>query len=103
MPAYDLGLETYTSDGANPDHIFENSSNFNRHTLNIYSTYDLTVQENHDFNFMVGLNRVTDDYRSHYTRVTNLTDIVNPQFNYGIGNWTGGGEDRKSTRLNSSH
>src|SRR3546814_668728 len=93
MPAYDLGLETYTSDGANPDHIFENSSNFNRHTLNIYSTYDLTVQENHDFKFMVGLNRVTDDYQSHYTRVTNLTDIVNPQFNYGIGNWTGGGDE----------
>src|SRR3546814_18505861 len=61
MPAYDLGLETYTSDGANPDHIFENSSNFNRHTLNIYSTSDLTVQENHDFKFMVGLNRVTDE------------------------------------------
>src|SRR3546814_5525067 len=74
MPAYDLGLETYTSDGANPDHIFENSSNFNRHTLNIYSTYDLTVQENHDFKFMVGLNRVTDDYQSHYTRVTNRSE-----------------------------
>src|SRR3546814_3276769 len=48
---------------------------------------------------MVGLNRVTEDYQSHYTRVTNLTDIVNPQFNYGIGNWTGGGDEGWESQL----
>lgn len=99
MPAYDLGMETYTADGANPDHIYENSINFNRHTINAYTTYNLALTEDHDFKFMLGLNRVTDDLTSHYTRVTNLTDIVNPQFNYGIGEWTGGGDATWESQL----
>src|SRR5690606_29641180 len=41
---------------------------------------------------MLGINRVTDNWADHYTQVTELTDIFNPQFNYGIGTWTGGGE-----------
>lgn len=99
MPAYDLGLETYTSDGANPDHIRETSANFNRHTVNAYTTYNLDLAEYHEFKFILGLNRVTDDIKSHYTTVTNLTDIVNPQFNYGIGTWTGGGDESWESQL----
>ena len=99
MPAYDLGLETYTADGANPDHILEESVNFNRHTLNAYTTYDLSVDDGHDFKFMLGINRVTDDTKGHYTQVTNLTNITNPQFNYGIGTWTGGGNETWESQL----
>ncbi len=91
MAAYDLLSHTYTAPGANPDHMYKLSENLYKHTVNAYTTYDLTLQENHDFKFMLGLNRVTDDWSNHYTQVTNLTDIVNPQFGYGIGTWTGGG------------
>ncbi|QEC51532.1 TonB-linked SusC/RagA family outer membrane protein [Anseongella ginsenosidimutans] len=99
MPAYDLGLETYTADGANPDHINETSANFNRHTINAYTTYELAVREDHDFKFILGLNRVTEDIKSHFTQVTNLTNILNPQFNYGIGTWTGGGNESWEAQL----
>lgn len=91
MPAYDLLSHTYTAPGSNPDHIYKLSQNTYKHTVNAFTTYNLDLEEDHHFKFMLGLNRVTDDWSNHYTQVTNLTDIVNPQFGYGIGTWTGGG------------
>lgn len=92
MQAYDLIYQTYTANGSNPDHMYRLSENFYRHTINAYTTYSLKVKEDHNFKFMIGLNRVADNSEDHYTQVTNLTDIVNPQFNYGIGTYTGGGD-----------
>jgi len=91
MPAYDLGLETYTAPGSSPDHIYKLSENLNKHTINAFTTYNLGLEGGHDFKFMLGMNRVTDDWANHFTQVTNLIDIVNPQFPYGIGTWTGDG------------
>lgn len=93
MRAYDLGMETYTAPGANPDHMYRLAQNFHRHTINAYTTYRLDLEEDHQFKFMLGLNRVTDNTTNNYTQVTSLTDISNPQFNYGIGTWTGGGDE----------
>lgn len=91
MPAYDLGMQTYTAPGSNPDHYMKESENFYRHTLNAYTTYSLDLNKDHHFKYILGLNRVTDNRANQYTQVTNLSDIVNPQFNYGTGTWTGGG------------
>lgn len=92
MPAYDLALSTYTAPGSGPDHMYQRSDNFYRHTINAFTTYNLDLNEDHNFKFILGLNRVTDDGDNHYTQVTELSDILNPQFNYGIGTWTGGGD-----------
>ncbi|KAA8483097.1 TonB-linked SusC/RagA family outer membrane protein [Arcticibacter tournemirensis] len=92
MRAYDLVYQTYTANGSNPDHLYRLSENVRNNTINAFSTYNWKLNEDHDFKFILGLNRVTNDTENHYTQVTNLTDITNPQFSYGIGTWTGGGE-----------
>ncbi|MFC3200108.1 SusC/RagA family TonB-linked outer membrane protein [Parapedobacter deserti] len=91
MRAYDLPHHTYTGPGAAPDHIYQRSENLYKHTVNAFTTYNLDLNDDSHFKFMLGLNRVTDNWANHFTQVTNLTDIVNPQFPYGIGTWTGGG------------
>jgi len=92
MPAYDLINETYTAPGSAPDHMYRLSENRYKHTVNAFTTYNWNVDDDSEFKFMLGINRVTDNWADHYTQVTELTDIFNPQFNYGIGTWTGGGE-----------
>src|SRR5690606_38418485 len=92
MPAYDLINETYTAPGSAPDHMYRLSENRYKHTVNAFTTYNWSVDDDSQFKFMLGINRVTDNWANHSTQVTELTDIFNPQFNYGIGTWTGGGE-----------
>lgn len=91
MLAYELIPHQYTTNGANPDHYYMLSNNDYNNTINAYTTYNLNLDANHSFKFMAGINRVTSDYKSHWNQVTNLTDILNPQFNYGVGTITGGG------------
>lgn len=99
MVAYDLGKETYTAPGTNPDHFRKESENFYRHTINAYTTYNHDLNKDHHFKYILGLNRVTDNSANQFTQVTNLSDIVNPQFNYGTGVWTGGGEENWEAQL----
>lgn len=99
MRAYDLNNHTYTAPGSSPDHIYKLSENLYKHTVNAYTTYNWDVDTDNNFIFMAGLNRVTDNWANHYTQVTNLTDIVNPQFPYGIGTWTGGGGEYWESQL----
>lgn len=99
MRAYDLPLQTYTGPGAAPDHIYKRSDNLHKNTVNAFTTYNLDLDNDNHFKFMMGLNWVTDNSAYHFTQVTQLTDIVNPQFNYGIGTWTGGGEEFWESQL----
>lgn len=92
MPAYDLTFQQYTPDGSNPDHIFRQTANEYKHTINAVTTYNLQLDEGHDFTFLLGLNRVTNDVAWEWAQRTNLTNIVNPQFNYAIGTQTNGGD-----------
>ena len=92
MPAYDLASETYTAKGANPDHMYELSENFQRSTINAFTTYNWQLNSDNNVKLMAGLNRVADVTDNHSTQVTNLMDITNPQFNYGVGTWTGKGD-----------
>lgn len=91
LPAYKLSLTEYTAHGANPDHIYRNVLNGVTNTLNIYTTYNLKLKEDHAFKFMLGMNRVTYDAKSNWSQKTDLADIVNPQFGKAVGTMTSGG------------
>jgi TonB-linked SusC/RagA family outer membrane protein len=85
IPAWDLIKQTYTALGSNPDHFARTATNFFSHTINAYSTYDWNLKEDHIFKFILGVNRVTATTEFSSAQITNLTDIINPQFNFGIG------------------
>lgn len=89
--AYDLNNETYTALGSNPDHFYRSNENFYSHTINAFTTYSMKLEEDHDFKFILGLNRVAATTENQFTQITNLTDIINPQFNFAVGTITGGG------------
>lgn len=99
IPAFDLLKETYTAQGSVPDHIYRSAENYNNHTINAFTTYNLKLKEDHDFKFILGLNRVAANTESQFTQITNLSDIVNPQFNFGVGTQTGGGAIAKEAQL----
>ncbi|SFG57757.1 SusC/RagA family TonB-linked outer membrane protein [Pedobacter insulae] len=88
MPAFDLSLDEYTAAGSNPDHFYRRAGNSYRHTINTFTTYSLRLAENHDFKFIAGINRVAETYEDNWSQITNLTDISNPQFDFGIGTVT---------------
>jgi len=85
MPAYDLNYHTYTGLGANPDHIIRSTSNFASSTINAYTTYNWELGKDHVFKFLLGVNRVAATTEWQYQRVNQLTDILNPQFNFAVG------------------
>lgn len=85
MPAYDLNDHTYTGLGANPDHIIRSTSNFASSTINAYTTYNWRLTKDHVFKFILGVNRVAATTEWQYQRVNQLTDILNPQFNFAVG------------------
>ena len=88
IPAYDLSLREYTAAGTNPDHFYRSSENFFSHTINAFTTYNLNYKDDHAFKFILGLNRVAATTEWQSSQITNLIDITNPQFNYGIGTQT---------------
>ena len=59
VPAFQLANTTYTGIGANPDHVYRMAGNEQRNTVNLNSTYDLTVMDDHIFKFMLGMNSVS--------------------------------------------
>jgi TonB-linked SusC/RagA family outer membrane protein len=99
IPAYDLSMDMYTALGANPDHFYRSSGNYNSHTINAVTTYNWRLKENHDFKFLLGLNRVAVNSESQFSQITNLTDIINPQFNFAVGTQTGGGDRYQEAQL----
>lgn len=91
MPAYDLNYYQYTAAGSNPDHYRKDNENFFRHTINAFTTYNLSLDGGHEFKFMTGLNRVAEQTESSWTQITNLLDLQNPQLTFGSGAVTGSG------------
>ncbi len=91
IAAFDLTKQTYTALGTNPDHFARTAENFFSHTINAYSTYNLTFKDDHAFKFILGLNRVTATTEFQSSQITNLSDINNPQFNFGTGTQTTSG------------
>lgn len=99
IPAFDLSLDTYTGNGANPDHFARTVTNFFSHTINAYTTYFLNLKEDHTFKFILGINRVTATTEWQTSQITNLIDITNPQFDFGIGTQTVSGDKLWESQL----
>ncbi|MEQ7802446.1 SusC/RagA family TonB-linked outer membrane protein [Pedobacter sp. ASV1-7] len=97
--AFDLLKETYTANGANPDHMYRFAGNWYTHTINAFTTYNLKLKEDHDFKFILGINRVALSRESQFTQITNLSDITNPQFAFAAGTTTGGGNKYREAQL----
>ncbi len=91
MPAYDLNTYQYTAPGGNPDHVYARSAYEYKHTLNAFTTYNLNLEQGHDFKFMLGTNIVSDYGKYNWTQKTNLLDLNNPQFDLASGVVTGSG------------
>jgi TonB-linked SusC/RagA family outer membrane protein len=99
IPAYDLSLDMYTALGTNPDHFARTATNFYSHTINAYTTYDLNLNDDHAFKFILGVNRVTATTEWQSSQITNLSDINNPQFNFGTGTQTVAGNKTWESQL----
>lgn len=99
MPAYQLAMSTYTGVGANPDHVYNFSQNDQWNTLNLTSTYDLTLNEYHHTKFLVGMSRVDWEYANNWSQITQLVAYDNPQFNLATGTQTSGGDEYWESQL----
>ncbi len=99
IPAYDMSYDTYTANGSNPDHIYMRSQNEPKHTLNAFTTYNLNVNQDHDFKFIAGMNKVSMKGEYHWTQRAELMDITNPQFDLAVGQITGSGGEYWESQL----
>lgn len=88
MAAYQLNQTTYTAAGANPDHLYRFSENKQWNTINLYSTYDLDLNNQHSLRFMAGLNRVGFSANNLGVTAAQLVDYENPQFPFATGTVT---------------
>ena len=98
IPAYQLSM-WYTAPGGNPDHIYRRAMNEQRNTLNLYSTYALNVLDDHQFNFMLGMNRVGYADAYNWSQTTQLIDYSNPQFDLAYGTMTNSGGEYWESQL----
>jgi TonB-dependent SusC/RagA subfamily outer membrane receptor len=86
IPAFDLSNNTYTALGASTiDHIYRRATNFYSSTINAFTTYNLNFKEDHNFKFILGINRVAATTEWQSQQINQLTDINNPQFNFAVG------------------
>ncbi|MDF1561215.1 MAG: SusC/RagA family TonB-linked outer membrane protein [Bacteroidales bacterium] len=99
MPAYQLSMMTYTGVGSNPDHVYRRSQNDQRNTLNLYTTYDWKMMDDHQFRFMTGMNRVAYEYAYNWSQTTQLIDYNNPQFDLAYGTQTTSGGEYWESQL----
>jgi len=100
IPAYEFELIDYTgSPGAGPDHISRSASNAQWNTINLHTTYDLSLDDVHNFKFMAGMNRVGYRTAFHQATITALSDITNPQFRLATGTQTVDGNEYWDAQL----
>lgn len=99
MAAYELSNDTYTAAGSNPDHVYRYVSNSQWNTINLYSTYDLNLNEQQNFRFMLGMNRVGFESAYNWSQITQLTDYSNPQFDLATGTQTASGGEYWDSQL----
>lgn len=78
MPAYRFYTSNYITE--NQSYFYQSSYLSDKNTFNIYSTYNLNLQERHKLKFMMGSNVVSYKWNSHVSQRTNLLDSNNPQF-----------------------
>jgi TonB-linked SusC/RagA family outer membrane protein len=91
MPAYQLNMWTYTTAGSNPDHMYRYSKNDQWNTLNLKTTYEMSINDVHKINYMLGMNRVGYDNAYNWSNTTQLVDYSNPEFDLAYGTQTTSG------------
>ena len=89
----------YTSATATLNGIYRDAYTSERQTYNLKTTYDLTIAENHKFNFMVGMQAVDYEQVGNWSRKIGLMDINNPQFDLATGTQTSGGGHTWNSQL----
>lgn len=99
MPAFQLNQTTYTGAGANPDHVYRIAQNKQWNTINMYTTYNLSVNDAHNMKFMLGMNKVGFTWENNWSQVTQLIDYENPQFDLATGTPTTGGYEYWDSQL----
>ena len=82
IPAYRFDPVTYPANVAfgTTSSISRESRTTDKNVFDIFSTYNLRLQEVHAFKFIAGFNAVTGKWEEHFARRTELTDFDNPQF-----------------------
>lgn len=99
MPAYQLNMWTYTAVGSNPDHVYRYVKNDQWNTLNLYTTYEMNINNIHKLNYMLGINRVGYAYAYNWSQTTQLIDYSNPQFDLATGTQTTSGGEYWESQL----
>ncbi len=99
MPAFQLNQTTYTGPGSNPDHVYRYASNSQRNTINLYTTYDLNINDAQNFKFMLGMNRVGYKSAYNWSQIAGLADFSNPQFDLAGGTQTASGGEYWDSQL----
>lgn len=89
IPGYQFPLVNYITKAQS--NVYRSTLNAERHTVNAYSTYNLNLASAHQLKFMLGTNIVAGKWNSHFSRRTELINNDNPQFPYGVGTETSGG------------
>ncbi|MEO6948512.1 MAG: SusC/RagA family TonB-linked outer membrane protein [Ginsengibacter sp.] len=97
IPGYQFPLSNYVSKEAS--YIYESSFRAQMHTVNAYTTYRLNLAEKNKFKFMLGTNIVANDYESHFSRLSELINNDNPQFDFAIGKQEAGGDANWDSQL----
>ncbi|HPJ77406.1 MAG TPA: TonB-dependent receptor [Prolixibacteraceae bacterium] len=99
MPAFKLDYMTYTSVGANPDHVYRYSRNDMWNTLNLTTNYAKTFAEDHNTKFLLGMSRVAYENAYNWSQITQLIDYNNPQFDLATGTQTTSGGEYWESQL----
>ena len=99
MMAYYLPYQENYTQNENIQFFGRIHENSYRHTFNGYTDYTLYIADAHTIKAMVGMNLSTYDLTSQSTRVADLSNYTNPQFAFGTGVWTGGGDARWESQL----
>ena len=90
VPGYRFRYEQYVAPLST--YVEQSTYNSERHTFNAFSTYNLNVNQDHEFKFLLGTNIVAYKWRNHSSRKTNLLINDRPEFDFAIGaNSTAGG------------
>lgn len=82
-PAYRFPLSNYVR--KEDTYVYKSSRTDQRHTLNAFSTYKLNLADKNKFKFIVGTNLVANEWESHSSRISELFNSDEPEFNFAIG------------------
>ncbi|MCL2738931.1 MAG: SusC/RagA family TonB-linked outer membrane protein, partial [Bacteroidales bacterium] len=93
VPAFRFTPITYWANAApgQTSSVYRESISRNQGVYDLFSTYNLDLNNQHSLKFMAGLNATTSDFQMHSARRYDLTSFENPQFSFATGEQFVGG------------